>query len=153
MNRRIADTLQFRQLQLEIRMLDQRLASLTSQIDASNRPRIVEDRRRATTERDGLVERVRPSVARGVCVHPPTPRADVPALACGTAAARPWQINQFVGSINELRKQVQHLEREQQTARYRDADIEYRRLLIEKKTRALAIEDLAKYHRAVDGCV
>ena len=63
------------------------------------------------------------------------------------------QKNQSRGSINELRQQVQTVERELVLARYRDADTEYRRLLIEKKTRALAIEDLAKYYKAVDGCV
>jgi len=49
-----------------------------------------------------------------------------------------------------VRQQIQAIERELQLEKYRDADANLRKLVIEKKTRQLVIDDLAKYYKAVD---
>ena len=65
-------------------------------------------------------------------------------------AAAQEQLHRSAGSIQELRQSLQQVERDLQLPHYQQADSEYRRLVIEKRTRLIAIEDLDKYYLAVD---
>jgi len=148
MVRRIADTLQLRDLKLEVQMLDQRLVSLTNQINRVDRAERARELARYEAERSQLLTQAR-SRPTGPIAHGAA-ALTAPCGAAPRAAGGRGQVNQTVGRINEVRQQIQAIERELQLDKYRDADANLRKLIIEKKTRQLVIDDLVKYYKAVD---